>query len=81
MKITTIFNIGDKVYIYTPSGLQLQTILCISVRVKETETQEYYYFEEYGNAYPLANIIADNPKSALRALESNKKAIQLFLNM
>lgn len=86
MTHTTKFNIGDQVYVYTKSGLQLLAIVSIMVIIDQDEDvetkleiKEKYYFSRYGDSYSLDQIIATNIHGAINELSKQSKQLQLTL--
>lgn len=79
MVITSKYNIGDKLYMYTKEGLQLQAVERISVRFDSAGCLEMYSFSEWGEWYTLEQIVAGNLKNALKAVKRNADQLQLDL--
>jgi hypothetical protein len=79
MTCTTKYNIGQRVYIYTKSGLNLQTIFSLFISIDNKGiVRVYYRFNEYGDSYEESEIIEDFNK-AKKALKSNMNQLQLAL--
>lgn len=79
MTITTKYDIGQKVYVYTKNGLILTAIERISVYMTASaQVNIYYWINESADPYSEDQIMS-SPKAAKQSLKAAQNQIQLVL--